>query len=245
MLTFSYGVHGQSKDKYEGSSSPYGCGEDSFFVTKDAIGIADGVGGWNDFGINPAFIARKMMFNAYNICQTGFKEPKKVLIDAHQKIVTDDEVFAGTTTCCILTLFDSQIHSANIGDSGYIVIRNGNIVHDNINWEVVNKGLYPAPNAIGIIPEHLMYGNVIISDPKDSNTESHPVQKGDIVVLATDGFWDNIKDISEIIQIITDLNSLDKSLKKIAKILVDEALSYYVKPDDITVVVARIENLNK
>src|SRR4051812_43721587 len=44
----------------------YRGGEDAFFLAADGrgIGVADGVGGWADAGVNPAIYARKLMSSA-------------------------------------------------------------------------------------------------------------------------------------------------------------------------------------
>lgn len=37
-------------------------GEDAFFIRKDALGVADGVGGWNEVpGANPSLYSQKLM----------------------------------------------------------------------------------------------------------------------------------------------------------------------------------------
>ena len=79
---------GLSKDKIveganELSFDPALCGEDSFFsrtiydgpyMTSIAwFGVADGVGGWRQYGVDPGLIARQLMSNASALVQSkGF-----------------------------------------------------------------------------------------------------------------------------------------------------------------------------
>lgn len=46
----------------EAGLKSYGCGEDAFFTRFNALGVSDGVGGWNgQVNANPAMYARKIM----------------------------------------------------------------------------------------------------------------------------------------------------------------------------------------
>jgi hypothetical protein len=61
------------------------------------------------------------------------EHPKDLLEKAYKKIVSNSEVDAGSTTACIVSMAPSDdrtelnpvIRGANLGDSGFLVIRNG------------------------------------------------------------------------------------------------------------------------
>jgi len=250
----SVAAYSQAKRRFDGSTSPYGCGEDSFFIMKkegksSSLGVADGVGGWNHFGVNPAFIARQMMLNAHAISRENARlglsqDPQMIMAAAYEKIKNNNEVEAGSTTCCILTLDTSDaenpiIRSANLGDSGYIIIRQGTV----IAYSDFQR-LDLAPMQLAIIPEKFASIGAIQTDPAAADCQRHSVQHGDIIVLASDGLWDNIPNCheqnSDISILISELDSRGATVANIAQVLVETALSYYMKPDDITVVVAKV-----
>jgi len=250
----SVAAYSQAKRRFDGSTSPYGCGEDSFFIMKkdgksSTMGVADGVGGWNQFGVNPAFIARQMMLNAHAISRENARlgitpDPLTIMSAAYEKIKNGNEVEAGSTTCCIVSLDTSdpanpRVLSANLGDSGYIIIRHGAVVAYS-DFQRLDL----APMQLAIIPERFEQIGAIQTDPADAECREHTVQHGDIIVLASDGLWDNIPNCheqnSDLSILITELDNRGASMANIAQVLVETALSYYVKPDDITVVVGKV-----
>jgi serine/threonine protein phosphatase PrpC len=71
------------------------------------------------------------------------------------------------------------------------------------------------------------------------------VMKGDLVIIATDGLWDNIT-TDQILRIIKNEVSLNTrtNTKELAVKLVEAAYKSYVKPDDITAVVGIVREQN-
>lgn len=247
-------AYSQAKRRFEGSTSPYGCGEDSFFIMKKdgrstTMGVADGVGGWNQFNVNPAFIARQMMLNSHQISRENARlglpqDPQLIMASAYEKIKIGNEVEAGSTTCCIVTLDTSNasspvVRSANLGDSGYIIIRKGQV----IAYSDFQR-LELAPMQLAIIPPRFADIGAIQTDPAAAECKEHNVEIGDIIILASDGLWDNIPNChtndSDVAVLVSELDARGATMSNIAQVLVETALSYYVKPDDITVVVAKV-----
>ncbi|XP_077249961.1 uncharacterized protein LOC143889580 isoform X2 [Tasmannia lanceolata] len=100
-------------------------GEDAFFIAcENWFGVADGVGQWSLEGINAGLYARELMENCVKFvseCQgaPGI-EPDQILIQS-----TAESSSPGSSTI-VVAYFDGQVlHVANIGDSGFIIIRNG------------------------------------------------------------------------------------------------------------------------
>lgn len=225
---------GQSRFNLYYSTNPNACGEDSFFIADNTIGIADGVGGWNYYGISSAAMSRTLMLNCKNLVGAG-DAPAKLMQTAFQEIVDRDQV-SGSTTCCILSFNPTtmMMEAANVGDSGYIVVRNGRVVAEN----EFQKNDRDRPNQIGIAPKNIDMDYEFICDIDKIETTCFPVYEGDVVVLATDGLWDNTSKakIASIVQECVD----DLPVAIMAKYIVELALSSWEKPDDITVVVATV-----
>ncbi|WVZ23738.1 hypothetical protein V8G54_002282 [Vigna mungo] len=94
LLLFSGSCYLPHPDKED-----YG-GEDAHFICVDeqTIGVADGVGGWADVGVNAGLFAQELMSHSVRAVE---EEPKGSVDPA------------------------SGLHAINLGDSGFIVIRDG------------------------------------------------------------------------------------------------------------------------
>lgn len=84
-------------------------GEDAHFICSDkrAIGVADGVGGWVDLGVDAGIYARELMYNSLIAVQdepTGSTDPARVLEKAHANTKAK-----GSSTACIITLTDQVV----------------------------------------------------------------------------------------------------------------------------------------
>jgi len=244
-------AYSQAKRRWEGSTSPYGCGEDSFFIfhkdgKSSCLGVCDGVGGWNAFGVNPAFIARQMCLNMHAFAKENSKMglphcPQVLMSRAYEKIKSNGEVEAGSTTCCILSLDTTDpsqplLRSANLGDSGYVVVRGGEVAFHS-DFQRVEL----APMQLAIIPERFSSIGAIQTDPAQADLKEHAVEGGDIIILASDGLWDNCS-VADMTVLVTEMDNRGASTAEIAQVLVETALSFYVKPDDITVVVGKVKS---
>lgn len=81
-------------------------GEDAHFICVDeqAIGVADGVGGWADLGVDSGQYSRELMSNSVNAIQEepkGSIDPARVLEKAHSGTKAK-----GSSTACIMALTD-------------------------------------------------------------------------------------------------------------------------------------------
>ncbi|CAH0515825.1 unnamed protein product [Peronospora belbahrii] len=171
------------KDNSGIESNPISCGEDSFFLTPDVVGVADGVGGWNENGVDPGKISRSLMRNAavfvrQQMANNDSVSTKEVLSYGYNKALLDDEVEAGSTTACIVRLKQSTdckpvLEYSNLGDSGFVVCYG------------------QAPYQLAKIPLRFKKYGAIENHPDDADSGEIDVQDGDLVVLATDGVWDN------------------------------------------------------
>lgn len=106
-------------------------GEDAHFIHELnlTIGVADGLGGWEKEGIDAGIYARELINNsliATDIELWGHVNLKRVLQEAYK-----NTHFEGSSTACIITLNmeRSTIFAANVGDSGFFLIRKGKIIY--------------------------------------------------------------------------------------------------------------------
>ncbi|KAK4842490.1 hypothetical protein QYF36_022624 [Acer negundo] len=155
-------------------------GEDAHFLypEKQTIGVADGVGGWAEVGVDSGEFARKLMMNAVIAIRTepkGTIDPKKILTKAYSK--TDQK---GASTACILTLSGHNLHAANVGDSGFMVIRHGEVIYRSPIQQ--HRFNYP-----------FQLGHDYLSECPNSAEELEvSVKSGDVIIAGTDGLFDNL-----------------------------------------------------
>ena len=224
-------------------------GEDAHFICEDeqAIGVADGVGGWADVGVNAGLFAQELISNSASAVKEepkGSFNPLRVLEKAHSNTKAK-----GSSTACIIALTDEALNAINLGDSGFIVIRGGSTVfkspvqqHDfNFTYQLESgtRGDLPSSGEVFTIP----------------------VAPGDVIVAGTDGLFDNLytNDITGVVVNATRARFEPQvTAQKIAALARERALDkkrqspfataaleagyrfYGGKLDDITVVVSYI-----
>ncbi|KAH6809203.1 hypothetical protein C2S51_026986 [Perilla frutescens var. frutescens] len=224
-------------------------GEDAHFFCRTAqvIGVADGVGGWARKGIDAGEYARELMRNAADSvkfsCPSAV-DPKSVLFYAFKKTAKP-----GSSTACIINLDGNRLRAANLGDSGFSVIREGTTIYRSpVQQHEFNM---PYQLGIGSSPD----------GPVEAAEMVVEVESGDIIVVGTDGLFDNVfpEDVEATVnRCLKDGTPLAMVARELAKTALHNSLKrdtvspYEVaayeagvahsggKPDDITVVVAYV-----
>nr|GMC83277.1 probable protein phosphatase 2C 62 [Ipomoea batatas]GMC85580.1 probable protein phosphatase 2C 62 [Ipomoea batatas] len=183
-------------------------GEDAYFVTnQNWLGIADGVVQWSLEGTYPGLYSRELMENCEKvILQSGSDsgtDPKVVLKLSVAKVESP-----GSSTVLIAHFDGQAFHVANIGDSGFLIIRNGVIYKK--SSPMLHEFNFPMQIGSGDDPSQIVEEYRIELD------------EGDIVVTGTDGLFDNLY-AQEIASIITKLLEANETPKEIAEILATRA----------------------
>ncbi|XP_062212790.1 probable protein phosphatase 2C 55 [Phragmites australis] len=155
-------------------------GEDAHFICVDehVIGVADGVGGWADLGVDAGLYAKELMSNSMSVIKdesVGAIDPSRVLEKAYMSTKA-----RGSSTACIITLKEQGIHAVNLGDSGFVVVRDGRTVlrsptqqHDfNFTYQLESGGGSDLPSSAQVF--------------------HFAVAPGDVIVAGTDGLFDNL-----------------------------------------------------
>lgn len=224
-------------------------GEDAHFVcaNEQAIGVADGVGGWAEVGIDAGKFARELMSNSVTAIQDepkGSIDPARVLEKAHSGTKSQ-----GSSTACIIALTEEGLHAINLGDSGFIVVRDGcTVFHSPVQQRGFNFTYQLASGDNGDLPSSGQVFRI-------------PVLPGDVIIAGTDGLFDNlyINEVSPVvvhalragfspeltakqIAALARERAVDKNRQSpFAKAAQDAGFRYYGgKLDDITVVVSYI-----
>ena len=189
------------------------------------MGIADGVGSWREYGVDPRLFSRGLMNECENILleasQNGLEEarnhrqvvsPAAILDQAFERVKSKNII--GSSTACI-ALFDSlrhQLHFSNLGDCGIMLLRHidsdvaGTLKRDRktarternsdlrVNF-VSQQQLqsFNHPYQLGWTGEEIAEGEKSsFKSARDSCATSIHVRRGDIIIMATDGLFDNV-----------------------------------------------------
>ena len=223
--------------------------EDASFVTKvrlpdetntkkkdvTYLGVADGVGSWRQYGVDPREFPHLLMKECRNILQEAASDarrnrghdkfnraiaPSEVLAQAYDRVKVENVI--GSSTACV-ALFDGirhQLHFSNLGDSGIIVLRHidsevaGSLKRNRETPRTERKSdlrvafvsqqqlkSFNHPYQLGWTGEELTDEDIengsSFKKASDSCSSSIHVRRGDIIIMATDGLFDNV-DIDDI-----------------------------------------------
>ncbi|KAG8628571.1 hypothetical protein KVT40_004444 [Elsinoe batatas] len=192
-------------------------GQDAFFMAhiaksrmQVAFSVADGVGGWEDQGVNPAAFAHglcRYMAEATLRPDTDQDlRPIHLLSKAYDLVQADKKIPAGGSTATV-AMADSSgyMEAANLGDSGFVVLSPGKVSYksepqtSNFNTPFQMSKLTPEMQR----QQKIFGGAVTIQDtPARSDISHADLSHGDVVVFGTDGLWDNLSAM-EVLQIIS------------------------------------------
>lgn len=99
-------------------------GEDAYYVNDVFMVVADGVGGWANRGIDPSLYSNKLVDN----CKTNFYSNPQYY-SRNLKLLGNKSASSlyilGSSTLVMVALDPESLllHTNNIGDSGYMILR--------------------------------------------------------------------------------------------------------------------------
>lgn len=166
----------------------YKNGEDASFISPTALGVYDGVGGWSEVGIDSGQYSKHLA----SLTKTALQPTAKPVSTRDAlAYALRNATEKGTSTMCAARLdADDCLQVCNVGDCGLVVMRNADF-------------------HFSTRPQHHMFNQpyqVGFDDRLDfdfADEESVDVAPGDLVILASDGVWDNLR-ASEVVRIAAD-----------------------------------------
>lgn len=160
-------------------------GEDASLQLTRALGVFDGVGSWNDDGIDPGKYTKKLS----SLIEAHLYDNEHASIsDAVQHAVFSNKL-QGSSTICAAEVHGRKLRGLNVGDSALVVMREGREVFATRD----QQHEFNYPYQVGY-KEH--------GDLAHAQEFSFDLIEGDVVLLASDGLWDNVyrKDIAHIVR---------------------------------------------
>ncbi|GES58807.1 protein serine/threonine phosphatase 2C [Aspergillus terreus] len=194
-------------------------GEDAFFVSRIghqnnpgavAFAVADGVGGWAESRVDPADFSHALCgYMAQSALDWDAPaeqlRPKQILQSGYDQVVADESIRAGGSTASVgVALDDGRVELANLGDSGSVLLRLAAVHH----YSVPQTHGFNTPYQLSIIPPRMrtqasIFGGAFLEDfPRDAAVTNLQLQHGDVLMLATDGVFDNLNN-QDILKLVT------------------------------------------
>lgn len=181
-------------------------GEDALMVAKSAdqtivlMGVADGVGGWSESGIDPAHYSNALLYSAMKFAEShpSFPLPKVILEHAFEQVSKNPDIQAGSSTACLLRLDAAQgkLSCANLGDSGFVHLRPDPSSPEG-RMQVVHSSSpqlygFNCPYQLAKVPASMQQPGSLTNYPEEAAVHEFDLLKGDVVLVMTDGFLDNV-----------------------------------------------------
>jgi len=229
----------------------------------DVIGVADGVGGWRAYGVDPGQFSLQLMANCERLVMAGYfvsNQPSKLLAQGFREMQENKMPIIGSSTACLMMLShrDLKLYTANIGDSGFLVVRGGEVVHRSHE----QQHYFNTPFQLSLPPTELQ-SEVLSDQPESADSYEFSVEDGDVILVATDGIFDNVpdrllvqemdkvwqcKDEKRLQQCANSIALMARRLSKDPKFLSPFSVNALAagleaeggKPDDITVLLATV-----
>jgi protein phosphatase PTC7 len=160
-------------------------GEDSFFIAdhQAAVGVADGVGGWAEIGVDAGAYARLLMVHAKEAADAAADDVAAGTLSA--QAILESAFYRtnvqGSSTACVLVVNGTTLSASNLGDSGFVLVRDG-----------VATFQCPQQQHNFNFPFQLGSADSMSDQPQAAMRFELQVQPGDIIVTGSDGLWDNI-----------------------------------------------------
>ena len=181
-------------------------GEDAYFVSRHAVGVADGVGGWSDVGVDAGEYSRALMSGTKEWAEDAVWAAEDgdaaVFLDplAALQAGFDGATPRGSSTACVATIgHDGNLRVINVGDSGLQVWRHNRPV------SLLPPHKLRLDEAAKLWSSHLRtteqqhyfncpYQLEVGGDdvPSKGQLLTFAPLPGDLVLLGTDGLFDNL-----------------------------------------------------
>ncbi|CAF3248420.1 unnamed protein product [Rotaria socialis] len=222
-------------------SGPYG--DDVAFVKQSndyiLIGLSDGVSGNRHHGLDPYKFAHTLISSCLEETDRIIgSSSMRGLVHRAIRCVEKRSIF-GSATLCLLSIdkHSSYLRSLNIGDSGFMLIRQNKLIIR--SHPQYHRG--SSPFQLSSLPTTQSFTSnttrLYHDKPSDGEYIEHNLEIGDLLLIASDGLFDNLYE-DFIVQIIN--NHLDdqcsvESLQNVCQMLVKSACHAHIKCDDILV----------
>ena len=198
------------------------CGEDDFLISQkgdiNLLTLADGVGSWSQYGVNPKIFTRELLksinaqFKLLNNSTIAEHDKRKVsfllyIISRAYENVQKTKKFIRLGSCTLvalsLNLKTLHLNSYVLGDSGFMIIRNNRIVYR-------SKDLLHGFN----FPYQLAFMSDHSNSPYDGFIRPFKLRVNDVIIIGSDGLFDNLYDEAILYYVKNEVKYLSPKIQK-------------------------------
>jgi len=133
--------------------------------------------------------------------------PVNILQKGYDQVQEDRAISAGGSTATVAALEpDGTMKVANLGDSGFVVLRPGRVASKSEpQTHAFNTPYQLSKLTRAMEAQRAIFGNTAISEkPTAADVTNHSLRTGDVVVFASDGLWDNLSSM-EVLDIVSSI----------------------------------------
>jgi len=164
----------------------YTGGEDAFFIFGDsATGVADGVGGWAEVGVDSSVYSNALMKHTKEFFSSSrIQSSEDPATDSLQHGFEQCTSITGSSTGIVAVLIEDKVKICNVGDSRGVLLRSEGSVFKVQAATTEQTYSFNFPYQLGTGSE---------STPKKHGQKYEwPLQEGDVLILGSDGLFDNL-----------------------------------------------------
>lgn len=229
---------------------------DAYFIDENLqiFGVADGVGEWETFGLDPGMFSKELMghFKDEYISNTNtFKSINKEeicgVLKGFLEVAYNKTKSYGSSTVLLGVCHESLLYTLCLGDSGYVILRprerGGKLME--VFRSIEQQHSFNCPYQLACFPDPSKYeklskqglgsfvsllkrSNLSMQDmPSDAQAEVFALEPKDVIIAASDGLFDNLFD-EDLIKISEQFGSYDiepeEFCNRLAKELVMKAI---------------------
>ncbi|KAJ7224232.1 phosphatase 2C-like domain-containing protein [Mycena pura] len=229
------------------------CGEDFFFYNEMrnksgvCFGVADGITAWLESGVDPSLFSQALMYHAHRYSRSAWAgepevdptldyeereqvegwelSPYECMDLAYGGVLREKFVEAGSSTACIISLNSANglLRSANLGDSGFSIIRSSSILYS----QPVQTHFFNCPKQLTKLPppSGKRFRGACVDSPREAQTYRTQLCDGDVIVAYTDGLSDNVF-LHELVEICSAEPVAGESDDEQAQAMADRLVMY-------------------
>ncbi|KAJ1652568.1 Protein phosphatase 2C 7 [Dispira simplex] len=206
-------------------------GEDALFHAREptsgrlVFGVADGVGGWAEEGVDPSLFSRGLLHNVHDrVVQTSPESssdlnPVALINQAYRRILTEGKMEKGGSTVTLGTLEpqSGRLTMAQLGDSTYSIVRQRHTTFYT-SEEQVHGFNFPFQLS-AYSPSQKAWAEKTLDRPEKAIMQDFNLQPDDLVVVGTDGVFDNIypQDVLDTVRDHLNEGRLGKLIKTLSE----------------------------
>lgn len=218
--------------------SKWAFGDDACFISQTpsfyVLGVADGVGGWRAYGVDPGRFSRAVMRYCERLVLSGrsdLRNPGFLIAQSYEDVLISKDSILGSATLCIICLQrdEQRIYTASLGDCGFLVVRDGQVIQRSIHQKHTFNTPFQLASPPPIHSRHFHHDL-----PAQAAQTSIDVEPGDLLVVGTDGLFDNLTEtmiLEEVCTIRISGDGILEGLHRCARCLVDRARNAAFEPN--------------